>query len=151
LTHTFKDKNGAVELSQRGRVVVVVLAGACGTRLISYYARVLSELGQTYQGKPWAYLCNGKNFQATTPEAQKLIVEAYDSCIKLGCRYDAYCFDSPVGKAQTQKIMQDCGNPTDIEKILFETEQLAETYLSKKLAKLAAKTNHSDHLEKKHR
>jgi len=64
---------------------VVILSGACGSDVINYYAEKLTELGQTYHGQPWACLCDGKNFQATTAEAQRTIVAAYDSCLKSGC------------------------------------------------------------------
>ncbi|MFT6992733.1 MAG: hypothetical protein ACJASL_004734 [Paraglaciecola sp.] len=42
--------------------------------------------------------------------------------------------------------MLDCGNPTNIEKVLFENEHLAETFLSKKLAKLSAYTQQTDNI-----
>jgi hypothetical protein len=35
---------------------------------------------------------------------------------------------------QTQQIISDCGDLTDIEKVLFENEQLAEAFLIKNLA-----------------
>jgi hypothetical protein len=140
LTYAFKDKNGAVELYKRGPIIVVILSGACGTDVINYYAKKLKKLAQTFHGQPWAYLCNGKDFQAATPEAQQIIVEAYNSSHKLGCHFEAYCSDSYVGKAQTQQIMRDCGNPTDIEQVLFENVQLAETFLLKKLRQLNDKS-----------
>lgn len=148
MTYALKDANGGVELSQRGQIVVVVLQGACGTRVINYYAEKLIKLGQTYNGQPWAYLCNGKDFQATTPEAQQTIVGVYNSCLKLGCRYEAYCFNSAVGKAQTQRIMRDCGNLTNIEKVLFDSEQLAEDFLLKKLAKLNHREDQAENIDK---
>jgi len=33
------------------------------------FADKLRMLAQTCTGRPWAYLCNGKNVEATTPEA----------------------------------------------------------------------------------
>ena len=140
MTYAFKDKDGGVELYKRGQIIVVILSGACGTRVIGYYAEKLKKLAQTYNGQPWAYLCDSKDFQATTPEAQQSIVKTYKICMKLGCCFDAYCYDSAVGKAQTQKIMQGGGNQNLIEKVLFENAQLAEAYLLKRLAKLNGKT-----------
>jgi hypothetical protein len=139
LTYDFKDKNGSVKLYKQGEIVVVVLSGACGTRVIDFYAKKLQELAHSFNSQPWAYLCNGKEFEATTPEAQQTIVSVYDYCLKSGCRFEAYCFDSLVGKVQTQQIMKDCGNPTDIESVLFENKQLAEDFLINKLAKLNGK------------
>ena len=144
MKYVFKDRNGGVELYKRGEIVVVILSGACGSAVINYYAEKLKKLGQTYEGQSWAYLCNGKNFQATTPEAQQIIVGAYSSCIKLGCCFEAYCFDSYVGKAQTQTIMHDCGNHIDIETVLFENEQKAEAFLLENLAQLSKSRKQTD-------
>ena len=140
MTYTFKDKNGAVKLYKNGQIIVVILSGACGTNVINFYSEKLRTLAQTCDGRPWAYLCNGKDFEATTPEAQQTIVGVYDYCLRSGCHFEAYCFDSPVGKAQTQKIMLDCGNPTDIEDVLFKNESEAEIFLLNKLEKLSIQT-----------
>ena len=113
LTYAFKGKNGAVKLCKQGKIIVVILSGACGTSVINFYSEKLKVLAQACNSQPRAYLCNGKDFEA-------------------------YCFDSPVGKAQTQQIMQDCGDPTDVEDVLFKTESEAETFLVKKLASIEA-------------
>lgn len=137
MTYSFEDKDGAVTLFKRGQIVMVVLSGACGTSVINFYAKKLKVLAQSFKGQPWAYLCNGKDFQAATPEAQKTIIGAYASSMELGCCYQAYCYDSHVGIAQTQQIMRDCGSKTDIKEVLFANEQLAETFLLNKLAAMA--------------
>jgi hypothetical protein len=136
LVFSYSDKNGGVELYKRGQIIIVKLSGACGTRVINYYSEKLQDLAASYKGLPWAYLCDGKSFHATTPEAQKTIVKTYRASMQLGCRYEAYCYDSAVGKAQTQQIMSDCGNHTPIEKVLFDSEYQAEVYLLGKLSLL---------------
>jgi hypothetical protein len=149
LTYASKDKNGAVKLYKQGQIIIVILSGACGVSVINFYADKLRMLAQTCNGQPWAYLCNGKNFEATTPEAQQTIVGVYDYCRNSGCRFEAYCFDSPVGKAQTQQIMLDCGNPTDIEDVLFKNESEAETFLLNKLASLSVETLQTNNISNK--
>lgn len=139
MTYNYKDKNGSVELFKNGQIIVVNLKGACGTRLIDFYSKTLQTLAAEYDGEPWAYLCNGIGFQAATPEAQKTIVATYKACMRLGCRYSAYCYDTALGKAQTQEIMNECGSYISIESILFENEKLAEAYLIEQLDTL----NHS--------
>lgn len=136
MVYSYSDKNGGVELVKHGQIIVVKLSGACGTGVIGYYSKKLQDLATSYQGQPWAYLCDGKGFHATTPEAQQIIVKTYRDSMQLGCRYEAYCYDSAVGKAQTQQIMRDCGNQTPIETVLFDTVEQAESYLLKKLALL---------------
>jgi hypothetical protein len=133
---SYSDKNGGVELFKRGQIVVVKLSGACGTRVINYYSEKLQDLAASFKGNPWVYLCDGKDFHATTLEAQKTIVKTYRASMELGCRYEAYCYDSAVGKAQTQQIMYECGNNTPIEKVLFESVEQAESYLLEKLSHL---------------
>lgn len=133
---SYSDKNGGVELFKRGQIIVVKLSGACGTRVINYYSETLQELATSYMGLPWVYLCDGKGFHATTLEAQQTIVKTYRASMQLGCRYEAYCYDSAVGKAQTQQIMRECGNQTPIDKVLFDNVDQAETYLLEKLSLL---------------
>lgn len=133
LNFSFNDQDGGVELSRRGQITVVSLAGACGDDVIDFFVEKLQVIAKTYDGNPWAYLCNSKDFQATTPEGQKKIIQNYRYCIQAGCRCDAYCYDSPVGIAQTEAIMRACGNTRPIAEVLFDSEQQAFDYLHHKL------------------
>ncbi len=131
-----EDKDGSVALDKKGQIVTVCLAGACGTKVIDFYIETLQMLGRTYAGKPWAYFCNSRKFEATTPEAHENIIDNYRTCMELGCKYDAYCYESPVAIAQTQAIMRACGNDTPIEDVLFDEEHLAIEFLMQKLASI---------------
>ena len=135
LSVSFKDNDGGVEISKQGNVIIASLIGSCGDDVIDFFITHMQRIAQCYENQPWAYLCNSADFQATTPSGERKLIANYRFCMNAGCVYDAYCYISPVGIAQTEKVMRANGNDKPISEILFDDEEKAMDYLQQKLTK----------------
>ena len=81
----YTDKYGSFTLSKRKRVALASFSGSLGERLTAKFADHLKEIGDTFDGTPWAYLSISPNIEASTAEGAQNIVKAIKTAINQGC------------------------------------------------------------------
>ena len=140
-TFTNKNRFGKYHINADSNVIIATYTGAFNKDIGLRYLQHIKQIADLKRPHPWALSANFVNYQALTPDAEKVLLEAYKVGIENNCIADAYCIDSIVGLAQIKKVRQDAGITFPIEKCLFIDEPSATAHLQKFLAKKALATD----------
>ena len=112
------DKYGSYRLEQDGPFLLATFQGVIGAGLSKAYLRDLTSLAATMP-TPWLYIADCTRYQAAIPDAAKVLQQAYEESLRLGCKGDAYCIDSAVGIAQLAEIRKKSKISSPIEDKIF--------------------------------
>ncbi|WP_088330493.1 hypothetical protein [Lacimicrobium sp. SS2-24] len=125
-----KDKYGSYKLQCHdrgpGKIIEATFMGALGSGLARHYKNDLLKLAATIPPKPWAYMADCSEYQASIPEAADYLRQAYEGALNCGCVGDAYCISSAMGIAQLAKIRRQCGIDSPIEERIYSSMEKAE-------------------------
>ncbi|MDN4502746.1 hypothetical protein QX776_10040 [Alteromonadaceae bacterium BrNp21-10] len=132
-TLTFSNRNryGGYHINAKNNVIVVTFTGAFNQDLSLKYLQHIKQIAAIKSQQPWALSANFIDYQALTPDAEKVLRQTYIVCLQSNCIADAYCIDSLVGLAQIKKVRIDANIQDPIEKCLFIDEPSATKYLQK--------------------
>lgn len=127
------DKNGSLLLSIDGQILTAKFSGACSIKIAKGFHAGIQTLGPLFNQKPWGYLSYSKDYQAATPEVEKMYMSTYKLCTFFGCASEAYVMPSAVGLQQVGKIRRLCGVHSDISSLNFDTLEAARQFLDNAL------------------
>jgi hypothetical protein len=133
MTWSNSDKYGEYTVEIHGRILSVTIKGAMGLGLSRKYVNHVVEASEILKGAPWGYYACAIDFDASTYDANKVIISGYRRCIENGCVIDAYRINSPVAKNQLQLIRQSLDAGSSIEDNLFDSEEDAYKFINETL------------------
>ncbi|MDM7859586.1 hypothetical protein QTP81_03065 [Alteromonas sp. ASW11-36] len=131
----YSDKDGGFTFEPCGLVAVVRLRGACGANACKALRQHLIDFAALCKPKLWGYLSISPNAQATTLEAEDILVDVGRLAVELGCCVDAHCLNHPLILEQTRRVRKNADFRADMRDSLFSSEQQALEYIHKVLAK----------------
>ena len=127
------DKNGSLTLSIDRQILTAEFSGACSVKIAKGFHAGIQILGPLFNQQPWGYLSYSKDYQAATPEVEKMYMSTYKLCAFYGCKSEAYVMPSAVGLQQIGKIRRLCGVHSDISSFKFDTLEAARQFLNNTL------------------
>ena len=132
----YEDRNGSVVVRRSHKILHAEFSGACSAKIARAFYNACVQFIPEFKGATWGYLSDSISYDAATPEAESIFEQAYTFCLKHGCVAEAYCNNSPVGRAQIARIRSACGIAGDMQSITFATPAEAKASLEEKLEKL---------------
>ena len=122
-------------------MLIADFSDACSVSLAKKFAKCCKQIAKEYEGQAWGYLSKSDRYYAATPDAEAILVGAYQYCMENGCTAEAYCNKSAVGIAQLARIRQAAGINSDIQKVCFEEAEEALQHLTDILTKVGKDNN----------
>ncbi|WP_100643859.1 hypothetical protein [Alteromonas facilis] len=135
LERRWQDKYGSYHIVAHDDYIDVTIIGAIGDNITSRYKKDVLELARGFAGQPFGIYADLSRYEGYTDASEQHFVEAYKSCLALGCVIDAATICTPLVKSQMQRIndLADIDMPLSVR--LFKQREEGVAFVQKMVQK----------------
>ena len=133
--HFYQDNFGSIKITLEDNIITAEFSGAVSPGI----ARFLLEKGREVKAKinvaHWGYISNSLKAEASTPEAQKILLQAAAEFKQTGCVRGVFLLTSAIAIAQMEALRAAVGITEPFRDVLFDKYDDAKIYLDEYLQK----------------
>ena len=126
----YEDSFGSINITLHGNIVVAEFIGAVSEGIANYLLETGRKLTSNMNAPCWGYISNSLKAEASTPEAQKILLQAAGEYREAGCVRAVFLLTSAIAIAQMVALRKAVGITEPFSDVLFDNFDDAHAYLS---------------------
>ena len=130
----YKDKFGSINITLEDNIITAEFTGAVSVGIATYLLEKGRELKSVIRVPYWGYISNSLNAEASTPEAQKILLQAAAEYQQAGCIRAVFLLTSPIAIAQMEALRAAVGITEPFSDVLFDNYHDAKAHLDNYLS-----------------